>query len=62
MNLNKEWQIAYDVLPDSIKEREKPKEIKDYISTVNSEDANRGIQFGPGHSLAVYSTFTDTPK
>ncbi|CAH2063921.1 unnamed protein product, partial [Iphiclides podalirius] len=62
MKMNKEWQIAYDVLPDCIKEREKPKDMKYCITTVDAEEANKykEIQFGPGHSLSVYSTFTDT--
>ncbi|XP_068628014.1 uncharacterized protein [Battus philenor] len=62
MHFNKEWQIVYDVLPDAIKERQDSSVVSGDGKNKTRFEIPRVGQKRRGHSLTVFSAFTDTPK
>ncbi|CAH0629165.1 unnamed protein product [Chrysodeixis includens] len=55
LKLKKEWQLVYDVLPDSLKERPQTDTIPQDQSKPGEPSRNRG------HFIAVYSALSDVP-
>ncbi|XP_075972435.1 uncharacterized protein LOC142974157 [Anticarsia gemmatalis] len=60
LKLKKEWQLSYDVLPDSLKER--PKTDSENSPASDTQDTSAPKTLLDGNYIAVYTAFTDTNK